>query len=125
MIKKLLSNVLKERDEAKRSGLRRKLMLHEAKVGGTLFGEVSNNRRREFFCLDKHTWVWHEEWTDKNGEHNVVTTRYEVRPSGVLKSQNGSHYIKVEQSEAQRLLQAAALYQDLIKKEVYSYAFAA
>lgn len=123
MIKKLIHGITKQREQERRSQLRRKLMLHEAKVGGKLFGEVPANRRREFFCLDKHTWVWHEEWTDNSGERHVVTTRYDVRPTGVLKSQNGSHYQRVERAEAERLLEAAKLYQNSIRQEVYSYAF--
>jgi hypothetical protein len=123
MIKQLFRSVLSQREADRQSQLRRKLMLHEARVGGTLFGEVPKNRRREFFCLDKHTWVWHEEWTDASGEHRVVTTRYDVRPDGILKSQNGSHYQQVNPEEATRLIEAANLYQNAIKQEVYAYAF--
>lgn len=123
MIKKLIHGITKQREQERRSQLRRKLMLHEAKVGGKLFGDVPSNRRREFFCLDRHTWVWHEEWTDNSGERHIVTTRYDVRPTGVLKSQNGSHYQRVERAEAERLLEAAKLYQNSIRQEVYSYAF--
>lgn len=98
-------------------------MLHEARVGGTLFGEVPAGHRREFFCLDKYTWVWHEEWTDKSGQRQIVTTRYDVRPDGILKSQNGSHYQQVAPSETRHLAQAAKMYADSIQKEVYAYAF--
>lgn len=123
MIKKLFSSVVARREADRQAELKRKLMLHEARVGGKLFGDVPANRRREFFCLDKHTWVWHEEWKDAAGQHHVVTTRYDVRPTGVLKSQNGSHYQQVSSEEGARLMQAAQLYNDAIKKEVYSYAF--
>ena len=97
------------------------LLRHEAKVGGTVFGTVPSNTRREFFCLDEHTWIWHEEWTDETKQHNVMTTRYDVRPGGILKSQNGNHYQAVSPSEANRLAQAAKLYFQKIKQEVYSY----
>lgn len=123
MIKQLFKSVLSQREADRQSQLRRKLMLHEAKVGGRLFGEVPANRRREFFCLDKHTWVWHEEWNDQSGQHHVVTTRYDVRPDGILKSQNGSHYQQASNEETARLIEAANLYNKEIKKEVYAYAF--
>lgn len=97
-------------------------MRHEARIGGEVFGPVPAGRRREFFCLDEHTWVWHEEWTDTNGQHRVMTTRYDVRPSGVLKSQNGSHYQAISDTEAQNLLRAAETYADRVKQEIYSFA---
>ncbi len=122
MIRKLFKGLLQSEADQK-ADLRRSLMLHEARIGGTLFGEVPAGHRREFFCLDKHTWVWHEEWKDENGQQKVVTTRYDVRPNGVLKSQNGSHYQQVSLDEAKHLAQAASLYSDRIRQEVYSYAF--
>lgn len=123
MLKKIYNAVLARQNNDRDSQLRRKLMLHEAQVGGRLFGPVDANRKREFFCLDKHTWVWHEEWTDEQGNHQVVTTRYDVRPNGVLKSQNGSHYQQLAPEETIRLSQAAKQYLELVRKEVYTYAF--
>ncbi len=102
--------------------LYRDLMRHEASIGGTVFGSVPEGRRREFFCLDEHTWVWHEEWTDKNGSRNVMTTRYDIRPTGVLKSQNGNHYQPVGDQESLRLLRAARLYYQKIREEIYTFA---
>lgn len=123
MFNKLLSGITAQRKAQKRAGLRHKLMLHEARIGGTLFGEVPAGHRREFFCLDKHTWVWHEEWTDENGQRQIVTTRYDVRPDGILKSQNGSHYQQVSLQEARNLAQAAEIYANRTRNEVYAFAF--
>lgn len=109
-----------QKQEQREAKLYRDLLRHEAQIGGTVFGVVPQDRRREFFCLDEHTWVWHEEWTDESGKHNVMTTRYDVRPSGIVKSQNGSHYQNVSADEAERLLEAAKLYKQRIHQEIYN-----
>lgn len=87
----------------------RSLLRYEAEVGGKLFGPIPEGCQRQFFCLDKHTWIWHEEWTE-NGQRRVVTTRYDVRPMGVIKSQDGQANQRLSRSEAQNLYRAAELY---------------
>jgi hypothetical protein len=74
--------------------------------------------RREFFCLDEHTWVWHEEYTDRSGVLQIKTTRYDVRPNGILKSENGQ-YRPLSEQEAQHLREAAILYEQKVKNEFY------
>lgn len=120
MIKKLFSSVLSRRSEERRAELYRNLIRHEAKIGGQLFGPLQPGGRREFFCLDEHTWVWHEEWIDKNGQHQMRTTRYDVRPNGILKAQNGE-YQPVKPAEAKKLYQAAKLYEQRVNNELYSF----
>lgn len=90
------------------------LMRYEAKIGGQLFGPVPKGRTREFFCFDDHTWVWHEEWVEQ-GQRKVVTTRYDVRPNGVLKSQNGSGYQRLSLEEARNLYRAVDMYGDRVR----------
>jgi hypothetical protein len=119
MFKKILKGFIGQRAEERQADLYRNLIRHEAKIGGQVFGEVPAGHRREFFCLDRHTWVWHEEWIDKYGENHVRTTRYDVRPDGVLKSQNG-HYQRVSDNEVRRLVQAAELYVQRISRELYA-----
>lgn len=97
---------------------RRNVIRHEAKVGGELFGPVPKGVRREFFCLDEHTWIWYEEWTD-NGQEKSKTTRYSVRPNGIVKAQDGHGYHLVKGEEAKRLLEAAHAYQKKVEREVY------
>lgn len=118
MLRKLFKGVTEQRQANHRANLYRNLIRHEARIGGELFGPVPADRRREFFCLDKHTWVWHEEWTDNKGQTHVQTTRYDVRPHGILKSQNG-RYQPVSRNEALRLRSAARGYLQRVSKEVY------
>lgn len=106
-------------NESKQAKLYRDLLRHEAKIGGELFGPVPPGGRREFFCLDEHTWVWHEEWKDAKGNPQVRTTRYDVRGSGIVKVQDGKHYQKVSKEEAQKLYKAAKLYQKRVNNELY------
>ena len=109
-----------QKHEARRAELYRNLIRREAKIGGTVFGEVPKGNRREFFCLDEHTWIWHEEWKDDNGQYQVKTTRYDVRPSGILKAQDGQPYQKVSRDEAVRLYQASQIYLRRIQNELYT-----
>lgn len=95
-----------------------KALLHwSAKVGGELFGPVPKGTRREFFCLDRRTWVWHEEWNDKTG-HHIVTTRYDVRPNGVFKSQGANSYQALSSEEARNLYNAITLYYQRVMPEL-------
>lgn len=122
MIRKILGVMGsgKNIDDKSEARLYRDLLRHEAKIGGELFGPVPNGGRREFFCLDEHTWVWHEEWTDAGGNKKIRTTRYDVRDTGIVKVQDGQHYQKVTKSEAEKLYRAAKLYQKRINSEIYS-----
>ncbi len=100
----------------------RDLIRQEAAIGGQLFGPIPEGGRREFFCLDVRTWVWHEEWTDEDGKHHAVTTRYDVRPGGVLKAQDGQPYRPVSPEEGRRLRKAVQLYRERVENEIYAMA---
>ena len=97
----------------------RNLIRQEAIIGGKLFGPIKPGHRREFFCLDERTWVWHEEWTDAAKVKHIQTTRYDVRPDGIVKCQNNGPYMKTSLTEANHLLQAAELYQKRVSEELY------
>ncbi|HUC95892.1 MAG TPA: hypothetical protein VMR76_02970 [Candidatus Saccharimonadia bacterium] len=90
----------------------------EAKLGGQLFGYVPLNVDRSFFCLDRHTWVWHEEKTDRSGNISNTLVRYEVQPDRVLKVINGHHYL-LDKQETVNLYKAALSYYNKIRKELY------
>ncbi len=122
MIKKLLNSVISQRATDRRAELYKNLIRHEAKIGGELFGPVPEGVRREFFCLDEHTVIWHEEWLDNNKKRQIRTTRYDINPQGILKAQDGRGYQRVTVEEAGRLYEAVKLYGQRINKELYAFA---
>lgn len=117
----MFKSMAETRSRQRRADLYRNLIRREAKIGGQVFGPVAKGHNREFFCLDDHTWVWHEEWKDQAGQQNLRVTRYDVRPDGILKSQNGQ-YTKLSTTEADRLIRAAELYVSRVKTELYAHA---
>lgn len=119
-IKKALKKNLDQRHQDREAELYRSLIRREAKIGGELFGPVPAGVRREFFCLDERTWVWHEEWVDQTGKRHVRTTRYDIRPNGILKAQDGKNYQPVGDDEALRLRDAVRMYNQRIRSELYS-----
>lgn len=99
---------------------RRDLIRQESQIGSKLFGEIPPGHKREFFCLDSHTWVWHESWSESlSGDRKTQTVRYEVRDNGILKSVNGQDYAWVSDEEAQNLAHAAILYHEYVLSSVY------
>ncbi len=111
MFKKMLSYVLPQDPSAKAATIRRNVKREAAKLGGDVFGPIPEGRRREFFCLDEHTWVWHEEWVDGQGIRQVRTTRYDIRPLGIYKAQDGQPYQPVSIDEGNRLCVATQEYE--------------
>lgn len=118
LVTKLFKGAADQKREERMAELYRSLLRHEAQIGGQLFGEVPKKHRREFFCLDEHTWVWHEEWLE-NGQRFSKTTRYDVRPDVILKAQDGQPYQVVEEQEARNLVEAARLYKAKVIAELY------
>ena len=119
MLHKIVKTIVGQSTKDRQADLYSDLIRHEAKLGAEVFGPIPAGHKREFFCLDEYTWVWHEEWKDQSGQKHVRTTRYDVRPDGVLKSQNG-HYQKVSDNELRRLSKAADLYLQRISTEMYA-----
>lgn len=120
LLKKVVSTKAAQRHEEREAELYRALIRREAKIGGELFGPIPQGVRREFFCLDEHTWIWHEEWTDSSGKRQVRTTRYDIRPNGILKAQGSSGYQRISQAEAERFRKAAHNYNRRIREELYA-----
>jgi len=119
MIGKLFGAVSSKRQAERRASEYRNLIRKEAIIGGQLFGPVAKGGRREFFCLDPDTWVWHEEWADQNGKRRTITTRYDVRPQGVFKAQDGQPYQPLSVQEAKHFFAATKLYNKRVKYEIY------
>lgn len=100
----------------------RDLIRSESEIGAELFGPVPKGHRREFFCLDERTWIWHEEWVDaETQQKRVITTRYEIRESGILKVQDGQPYHAVAGEELQNLIMAIQIYYERVVREIYHY----
>ena len=112
-----LSKSKQRADDQRKARLQRALIHHEAKIGSQLFGPIPAGHRREFFCLDEHTWVWHEEWTDETGKRRVVTTRYDIRPDKVLKSQGLMSYQALSPDEERNFYQAVRVYGERVSLE--------
>lgn len=116
---KLLNSIKAQRQSEQRAKLYRDMLRRAAKIGGQLFGQVTPGARREFFCLDQNTWVWHEEWLDnQTGQRRIVTTRYDVRPDGILKAQDNQGYRYIDFNEASNLYQAIRLYNQRLSAEL-------
>lgn len=112
-------------EEERDKKLYRDLLKHEAKIGGELFGPIPTGGRREFFCLDQYTWIWYEEWTDKNKNLQTRTTRYDVRSNGIYRVREGQRYQLVSDNEALRLRDAVRSYQKRVMAEIYNPALSA
>ena len=98
----------------------RQLIELETEIGRTVFGPVPHGHRREFFCLDAHTWIWYEEWKDEEtGKKRALTTRYEVHENGILKAQDGATYKFIEGEELQNLALATKLYYEQVMRGIY------
>lgn len=98
----------------------RELLRLESQIGATLFGPVPAGHRREFFCLDDKTWIWHEEGTDPvTGKETQATTRYEVQDKGILKVQEGARYSYIEGAELDNLVTATQLYYEQVARTIY------
>lgn len=106
------------KQEERRANIQRALLHYQARIGGEVFGPIPEGVRREFFCLDEHTWVWHEEWTDEKGNRQALTTRYDVRPTGVVKSQGGNSYQALTEAEARNLYNAIHAYEERVAPEL-------
>jgi hypothetical protein len=117
-IVKLLDNIMGQNADQRRVNARRSILHYGARMGGELFGPIPKGHRREFFCLDEHTWIWHEEWIDKDGNRQMLTTRYDIRPTGVLKSQGDNSYRRLSRQEARNFYQAAKLYYERLNTDL-------
>lgn len=118
MLRKIHEQIITQKRSIVRDEERRNLIRKEAAIGGQLFGPVPKGHARQFFCLDENTWVWHEEWIDMNGQRQIRTTSYAIRPSGVIKMQNGS-YQAISPHEARNLRDAIRLYYVRVMRELY------
>lgn len=119
----MLRKIMTISKEESNANAYRDLIRKEAIIGGTLFGPILAGHRREFFCLDEHTWVWHEEWVDKKGIRCARNTHYSVRPSGVVKIHSGSNtYQALSPSEAKNFHESVRQYHKKVTQKLYAKA---
>jgi hypothetical protein len=111
----ILPRILPQNEADLRAKILRQILRKEAEMGGKLFGSVPEGRHRQFFCLDRHTWIWHEEWKNAQGKRQSVTTRYEVRPDGVIKIQDGHVYQNLSPEEFRNFKNAVHMYRDRLR----------
>lgn len=98
----------------------RELLQLESEIGGKLFGPLPAGHRREFFCLDKDTWIWYEQGKDPaTGKVTESTTRYEIHDNGILKVQEGARYSFIEGAELDNLVLATQLYYEQVARNIY------
>lgn len=105
--------------EKVRQDIRRDLIRREAQIGKKLFGPIPKGRDREFFRIDKHTWIWQESWTE-NGQKQTRNTKYMVRDRDVVKAINGSAYEQASLEEVKNLQAAIHAYVERAQKEIYT-----
>lgn len=115
----ILPKILPRTPDERQADIERRLIRFESKIGRNLFGPIPEGHQREFFCLDERNWIWHEDWLDKSGKRVVVSTRYNIRPNGILKSQNGHPYHQIDDTESDHLYHAVKQYVRLVKSEYY------
>ncbi len=97
----------------------RQLIELESEIGKQLFGPIPDGHKRDFFCLDEKTWVWHEEWRDVDNKVQTSTTRYEIQPGGILKVQPGRVYKYLEGEELANLSTAVRMYYEYCMRRIY------
>lgn len=97
----------------------RQLIELESEIGKQLFGPIPADHKRDFFCLDEKTWVWHEEWRDVDNKVRTSTTRYEIQPGGILKVQPGRVYKYLEGEELANLSMAVQMYYENCMRRIY------
>jgi hypothetical protein len=115
----LLGKIFLQHQDERNARLYREIIRREAAIGGTLFGPLKPNSHREFFCLDQHTWIWHEEWIDENDKRQLVTTRYDIRPNGIFKAQDNQPYQRLSATEAAHFYKAVKAYNKAVDAELY------
>ncbi|HWB39368.1 MAG TPA: hypothetical protein VG604_03995 [Candidatus Saccharimonadales bacterium] len=113
----ILPKIMPRTADERAADFKRNILRREAEIGGQLFGEVPKGHQRQFFCLDRATWIWHEEWADQQGQH-AITTRYDIRPNGIIKSQDGQKtYQRLSEQEIRNFHRATRMYTERVKAE--------
>ena len=109
-----------KKDRPLNSLTERELIELESEIGRNIFGPApANIVRREFFNLDKETWIWYEEIRNNDGTNTEMTTRYEVQPKGILKVQPGPRYNYLDGQELENFVMATKEYYERVARGLY------
>ncbi len=107
----------------KRAVRRNDLIHHEARIGSSVLGEVPAGHQREFFCLDRSTWIWSEQWFDTKTQTNQhMNVRYEIQPNGILKIVDDIPRGYITGKELKNLVSAIKIYTNRVALEMYGQA---
>lgn len=98
----------------------RELIQKESEIGSQLFGPIPAGHHRQFFNLDRSTWIWYEEWVDPaTKKRQEATIRYEIHQNGILKAQEGARYNFLEGQELTNFITAVQIYYERTMREIY------
>ncbi len=106
---RLLGRSAPNKDDRRRA-VERDLINAESALGRTIFGQITPGHTREFFCLKRNVWIWHEDG---------VTVRYEVRENGVFKQIGKGNYNKITGTELENFRNATKAYLKLVRTNLY------
>ncbi len=111
---------LSKKDRPLKTLTERELIQLESQIGQAIFGPLPPHVvRREFFTIDKDTWIWHEEIKNPDGTKGELTIRYEVQPKGILKVQPGPRYTYLEGAELENFVMAVKEYYERVTRGLY------
>ena len=107
---RLLGKTPAPNQDDRRRAVERDLINAESALGRTIFGQITPGHTREFFCLKRNVWIWHEDG---------VTIRYEVRENGVFKQIGKGKYNTITGVELENFRNATKAYLNLVKANLY------
>ena len=113
-IKKILVN--ESSDASTTDSKYNEILRYSARLGGTLFGPIPENHNRQFFCLDSHTWVWHDDWVDEKGKRHIQNFQYKVSANSIIKIVNNNSAQQLNETELDNFYQAVKAYADFIPR---------
>ena len=98
----------------------RELMQAESEIGARLFGPIPYGHQRSFFNVNETTWIWYESWKDPiTREEHSLTTKYEITPEKIIKTQGQAKYEEVVGEEFENLIVAIDLYYEAVCRGLY------
>ncbi len=96
------------------------LLQKEGALGGKIFGELRPDQSRTFFCLNETTWIWSDNWFDRNERRATnQTVHYQVQKLGVTKITQGISSAFIEGDEFKNFFNAVTIYHRLVRRQVY------